>query len=154
MAPWTLIVYSPRLVVLEPMDLHPVAARRERRPVDDVVAAVGRVAGRGGDQVAAGVIEVDRRIEIIGELLSAGAGAAGRGRRDDQVVAGVDVELSTSRRCCHPGRRRPGPKREAVEVAADPLNEGKGVRIVFVEEVVAGAGLIRSMSETISRPLA
>ena len=74
-------------------DLDPVAARGERRPVDDVVAAVGRVAGRGGDQVAAGVVEVDRRIEIVDELQAVGAGAAGRGRREDQVVAGVHVEL-------------------------------------------------------------
>ena len=74
-------------------DLDPVAARGERRPVDDVVAAVGRVAGRGGDQVAAGVVEVDRRVEIVDELQAVGARAAGRGRGDDQVVAGVDVEL-------------------------------------------------------------
>ena len=41
-------------------DLEPVVAGRSRHVVDDVVDAVGRVAGRGGDQVAIAVIEVDR----------------------------------------------------------------------------------------------
>ena len=93
MAPWMLIVYSPRLVLLEPSDLHAVAARRKRRPVDHGIAAVGRIAGRGGNQVAAGVVEVDRRVEVVVELLAAAAGAARRRRGDDQVVSGVNVEL-------------------------------------------------------------
>ena len=82
-----------QVVLVGADDLDPVAARAEGRPVDDVVAAVAGVARRGGDQVAGLVVEVERRHQVVDELEAAGRGAAGRGRGEDQVVAGVDVEL-------------------------------------------------------------
>ena len=88
-----------------------IAGDVEELRVDDVVAAVAGVAGGGGDQVAALVVEVDRRHQVVGELQAVGAGAAGRGRREDQVVAGVDVELVPVAAAGRPGRRRPGRRR-------------------------------------------
>ncbi len=54
-------------------DLHHVIAGRGCHVVDDVVAAIGSVAGCSGDQVTARVVEIDRRIKIVSELEAAGA---------------------------------------------------------------------------------
>ena len=118
-------------------DLHPVAAGSQCSPVDDVVAAIGGIAGRGGDQVAICVVEIDRGLEIVDELLAVGTRSTRRGRREDQVIARVDVErvpvaADTAQAVAGQARGRVGVR------GSDPLKEGEGVRIVLIEEVVAG----------------
>ena len=124
-----------QVVLVGAEDLDPVAAGRQGRPVDDVVAAVAGIAGGGGDQVAGLVVEVDRRRQVVDELEAVGARAAGGGRGRDQVVAGVDVELvPVLAHAADAVAAQAGD--EALGRGRQPLDEARSVAGIIVVEVV------------------